>query len=362
MNELNKIKEEILPKSRIFFGAIEEQLNYYEKYFSKHNSFRKITIISLALMIFSVVPVTAFIIDINGSVSINIFNIELALNNFFIRWLLFSIITAIIYLILRPIDRKYKKKDRKYSINSKQINFAYLHKSIKALEVFLINGHNEYAITSIDYLRKYFGTSFIRPNLEIDDVVDSYYLPELFKELEKESNWLQLNESSAKVINAFDKFESKVLRRIHEKVEIDLCINILNTLLCYEYLHLEKVSNEEINSINGDLKVASIYLLEKAAEELLALKDREIKQPKKKDTLDKVENKISVIGGIFTHNSLVVVFLSWFFLIFFITTGIIFFGLKVLNLNIDSNIFIGAVSVILIVSASITVAIYSKRK
>lgn len=358
---------EVESRTKIFFDSIETPFNYREKHYSKFRALNFITALSLFLFILNIFPIIPYAtgdFERITNLQITIFNFKIPLNQFYLRWILFASITGILYLILRPVNRSFDKKEDKHSINEKQLSFAYLYKAINELEIFLVNDRKEHTIISLKYLRQYLNKSFLNHFLTTKEGNERLYLPKILSELEKEYNWIKYSESTEKVIRSFNDFEPKIIDRIIQIKDIDLVIKILKYLLTYEYLLLDKVKVEHLSTTINDNSIASNLMIIEASEKIKALSivDRTERFIKETTTIDRLNRIADVLTGIFTHQNLLINFFSWMTLLGLIFTSFIYLGETIYRIKIDSTIYIGAVSGVIIGAITISATIYSKRK
>lgn len=367
MTDTEIIKTEILAKTKIFFDSIESQFNYREKHYSKFRALNVFTGLSLVFFIVNVLPIIPYItgdVEWITNLSLTISSFTIPLKQFLIRWIVFALLTGVLYLILRPIDKAFDKKEDKYSIDRKHLSFAYLYKSINELEIFLVNDRKEHTITSLKHLKQYVDGSFLNHLFNFGENGVKLYLPKTLIELKKEYKWIKYSESTEKVIISFSEFESKIYERIIQRKEIDLVIETLKYLLVYEYILLDKVKVEQLTTTINDNTVASNLMIVAASEKIntLTIVEHIEEEIKTTSTIDRLNRIGDTLTGIFSHQNLLITFFSWMFLLGLIFTSLIYLGKTVYSINIDSTIYIGAVSGVIIGAITISATIYSKRK
>ncbi|MES2431721.1 MAG: hypothetical protein V4556_12350 [Bacteroidota bacterium] len=367
IREIDTIRKEVLPKIKIFFDSIETQFNYRKKNYSKFRMLNTLTSIFLLFLIFNIIPILPYFFGTATSITnqkIIINKLSIPLDNFFVRWIVFSLIAGILYALIRPIDKFFDKKEDKYSINRKHLPFAYLYKAIKELEIFLVNDRKEHTDISFSYLKKYVKRSFLYDTLDAAEKSIDIYLPETLQEFKKNFTWIKYSEFTQTIITAFNELDNKIFERIIQQKEIDLVINVLNDLLASEYILLDKVKVDKFSTSITDNSVASNLLIESAAMKINAativekIKDEVIEV----STVDRLNNIATYFTNLFTHKNLLITFFSWLILLGLIFVSLLYLGYKLYNLQIDSTIFIGAVSGIIIGAITISATIYSKRK
>jgi len=364
--DIDKLTTEILPKSKLFFESIEDQFNYREKHYNKYRILNVFTVLSLIFMVMSLIPASSYFMgetELYTNKDISIWGLNIDLGNFFIRWILLALISSILYFVFRFCDKIFERKEKKYTLKHQHLNFALLYKTIKVLEVFLINGHDEQTKIASKYLKRYYRNSFTREFIKITDEGSIFYLPKLLHELKKESHWVTFSPVTENIYTAFLDFENKITDRINNSIEIDVCIELLNILLSYEYLQLDKVIKDENISINSDLSTVSTEILDFTASKLKSIDIKEVKTDiNKTSTINRLQKFKEGLLSIFSHRSIIVTFFSWLILLSLIVTGAVYFGIKVVkDLKLDGTIFIGAVSIVLLGALGITGAIYSKK-
>jgi hypothetical protein len=367
MTDIETLRIELLKRSKVLFDSIESQLNYREKYYSKYRSLNFLTGVFLFLFIISIIPlIPLFTGDSEWIIkqSIIVKGYAIPFNEFYIRWIVFTSFTGIIYFPFRVIDKYFDKKENMHSISISYLSFAYLYKSIKELEVFLVNDRKEHTSSSLKYLKIYFQRSFLNYTLNSVEKRPELYLPELLGDLNQKYNWIEYTENTRKMIKSFNDIESKIYERINQRKEIDAVIETLKFILSYEYILLDKVKIEKLPTpINDDITAANLMLTQTAEkiENLLVLEPA--KDELKSTSIVGRFNKIGdSIASMFTHKNLLVTFFAWFILLGIIFSSLIYLGQSVYKINIDSTIYIGSVSGIILGSITISATIYSKNK
>jgi hypothetical protein len=133
--------------------------------------------------------------------------------------------------------------------------------------------------------------------------------------------------------------------------------------LVYEYLQLDKVTKDQIDSIESDIADASKGILLTVSDQLNEISIfEESKEPDKSSDINKIENFFDGLIRLFNHKFILVTFFSWFFLLSVIVIGVVYFGIKTAGITIDSTIFIGAVSVVILGAITLSATIFNKKK
>ena len=269
----------------------------------------------------------------------------------------------LVFLIARPCDNFLDSRKDKYQLGYKHLPFAYLFKTIKSLKVFIINGHAENIHKAIKYLDLYYGRSFINSTIGLRPESSNVNLSVHLESISEDNPWIEYTDSTQKIIDGFKEFDEKINLRVEEKIEIDVCLNVLERLLIYEYLQLEKVTKDQIDSMESDIETVSKQILLLAAELLNSLSIVEdSKEPDGSPRINKIENVVNGLLSFFNHKYILVTFFSWLILLSIIVVGLIYFGIKTTEIKLDSTVFIGAVSVIVLGAITLSATIYSKKK
>lgn len=367
MKNIENIFNEVLPKTKVYFDSIEEQFRYREKHNYKFEIFSTFWGINIFLLVLTYIPIIPGLLGKwewlnNQTISFRVFDVNF--DNFYIRWILLSAILSILFfLIVRPIDNYLDKRKDKYSLGYKHLSFAFLYKAIKGLEVFLINGHYENARKSLNYLKWYYNRSFIHTRIRLKTESGEVDLSHHLEELSEENKWIEYSESTLNIINAFKNFDEKITRRVEEKKEVDVSLKILQRLLVYEYLQLDKVTKDQINSIETDIESVSKEILLNVSDLLNGISIvEESKEMDNSSSINKIEKFFEDFVGIFNHKSILITFFSWLILLSIIVVGIIYFGIKTAGITLDSTVFIGGVSVVLIGAITLSASIFNKKK
>lgn len=367
MTETDTLIKEIIPKTKVFYDSIEEQFNYREKHYSKFRTLNIVTGLSLFLFIINLIPIIPYFtreVEWITTQSLNFGSLSIPLEGFLIRWIVFTLASGILYLVLRPIDKAFEKKEDKFSISNKHLSFTYIYKSIKELEIFLVNDRKEHTETSLKYLKLYINRSFLNHTFEIGDTSRKTFLPTILEELQKEKLWIEFSEQTSLVINSFNQFDVKIYERINQRKEIDLVIETLNYLLVYEYIKLDKVKVEKLPTEINDNFVALKLMIKTCADKIkdLTVVDKVKNEVKTTSTIERLNNISDTITGLFAHQNLLITFFSWMILLGLIFSSLIYVGHSLYDIKIDSTIYIGAVSGIIISAITISATIYAKRK
>lgn len=364
---IENTKTEVLKLAKIFFDSIESQLTYREKHHSKFRALNSIISASAIMLVFSIIPLIPGIIGDIKNVSktkIQISSISLDLGNFYIRWILIAFISFIIFYILFYIGKFFSAQEDKFSIKNKHLNFAYLYKSIKELEVYLVNDRKEHTINSIFFLKRYFKYNFLNQALELRGEIEDIFLPETLFKIQKEKSWINFSEETILIIKAFNDIDSKIYERIIQQKEIDDVINVLNDLLIFEYILLDKVKFENLNLEDVDKTSLLNKLLVDSASNLTSLTkvDKFNNSTEKNSMNEKIIFMSNYFSNLFTHQNLLITFFSWTILLSVILIILLYLGRNLYSLSIDSTIFIGAISAVLFGAITISATIYSKKK
>jgi hypothetical protein len=283
---------------------------------------------------------------------------------FFVRWIVFVAVSGLLFFVTNKIHSFFEKREDKYSLRSEHISFSFLYKAIKELDIYLINERIEHSQNAIDYIEKYLKRSFIHYTIRISDERREFFLPNLLSEIRDENKWVQFSDLTSKVLKSFSDFDTKISERIRQKKEIDTVIKLLNELLIYEYLLIEKVRVEKISSSDEDIRLLANPLLESFANKMEATDsiEKEEKIIQNKTSLNILAKILESITNLFTHQNILLMFISWLILLTILFVSLLYFGIKVYSLKIDTTIFIGAISGIVLGALTITATVYSKKK
>lgn len=275
--------------------------------------------------------------------------------NFFVRWIVYACGSGIICFIITTFKKICDKVYEKRSLDRRHIRFAFLHKAINELDVFLINDRKEHTNNAGKYLEEYFSRNFLNYTLKGVEKQPNIKLPELLMDIRKNNSWIIYNEETIESLTAFQSLD-KIYERINQRIEIDKIIDILNDLQIYEYVLIDK------SKIGAD-QLTQDYL-NVAARKINSLEAIEKLSPEngKKNTVDKLNDLSKSFSGIFIHKNIVILFISWFALISLIFISLLYLGVKIYGLKIDSTLYIGAISGIFLGTITLTAAIFSSRK
>jgi hypothetical protein len=90
--------------------------------------------------------------------------------------------------------------------------------------------------------------------------------------------------------------------------------------------------------------------------------EKEEKIIQNKTSLNILAKILESITNLFTHQNILLMFISWLILLTILFVSLLYFGIKVYSLKIDTTIFIGAISGIVLGALTITATVYSKKK
>lgn len=364
---IKEIKDDILEKSKIFFDSIEAQLLYRKNHRWKFSIVRFISFGCILFVLFSVIPIIPLLlvndIKLITNINISIWNYNLPLNNNYIRWAVFAVCSVIIGFIMARIESATNNIENKRSLKTRHLRFAYVFKSIKELSIYLINERIEHSEIATSYLRKYFAENFINYEMVNFKEEKAINLPKTLLEIQKVNSWLKFTDDSDKIINAFADTE-KLFSRLNQTVEIDSLISILQDILCYEYVLLHNAKLDQSNSYEESSLSIRMKLLLNASEKILELASiQNINSDLQKSTsVNRLKVFFIKMGEFFTHENFFITFISWFVLLTLIFILSIFIGIRAFSLHVDTTVYIGVVSGIIIGSITVATTLHSKRK
>lgn len=367
MQDVPNIQLELVAKTKVFFDSIESQFIYREKHHRKYRALTNFWAITVVLFIFNILPLFPWLITkINNNPLVSKIVIQgytIPLDLFLVRWIIFAAVSGIFLFVINKIHSFFDKREDKYSLAKAHLDFALLYKAIKELDVFLINERPEHLQVSTNYLNRYISMSFINFSKKVADETRGFFLPDLLSEIREKREWVQYSDLTSKVLKAFSDFDGKIFERIKQKKEIDIVVKLLNELLIYEYIIIDKVKVEKLSS-SVDIKELANPMLEAFTDSMNLIQSFEEvkKSDEQQSSLSDVSKFIDVVTNLFTHQNILLMFFSWLFLLTILFVSLLYIGVKVYSLEIDTTIFIGAASGIILGALTITATIYSKKK
>jgi len=160
------------------------------------------------------------------------------------------------------------------------------------------------------------------------------------------------------ISSAFETFESKIIERINQGIEIDKVNHILNLLAIYEYSIIRKPTEVVLAS--------SINIVERG-ESFLTNFAQEVSNISSIPLQDTVKNRrtISEILNIaeskyLKNPNLIICFLSWYLFLSVLFIPISLFLIGVISIKIDSTIIIGILSAPFAAAALVATAVFTK--
>jgi hypothetical protein len=295
--------------------------------------------------------------------TITIWKYDLDLKNNYIRWAVFAVVSFVFAFLLSIIETKFTDMENKKSIKVRHRRFAYLFKAIKELKVYIINDRFEHSEVSASYLRKYFSTNFVNYELKISNEDKTINLPKTLINIQKKNSWLQFTDDSNEIIHAFANTE-KLFARINQKTEIEIVVEILNDILCYEYILIHKEKIDKNYEQHGGSLIVRKKFLTTASQRILNLPiiEQSKSDSQKPTSINRVKSFFLKTGEYFINENFVVTFISWFILLTLIFILAIFIGIRAFSIKIDTTLYIGVVSGIILGSITVAATLHSKKK
>lgn len=362
-----QIETQLLENSKIFFDSIEAHLVYREKNIWKYNltSFlRGIIYIMTAMTVIPLFPFQNrfFLTKLLGT-SVILFGFDLSMGNFYLRWLASLLLLAPLIILANIVRGYFKRKQVKYSITEKQLNFAYLAISLKELKLFLVNERHDCITQALKYLYRYYEQS--DTFLPINNTNERISLSALLG-LKQSKFWVQYSDEMENVMKVISSFQSKILDRVAEKEDIDKVVQWLEYLLIYEYSRVKKPKADGPLTNESDVIQAGYLSFYKFCEFVNNASEYEYYYQENNKTVVSFFKKFTIIfekiSRLFTSRYLVVTFISWLSLLSIICITAVHQGIRYFQIKFDSTIFIGVLTCIIATAATIAVTIDRKKK
>jgi hypothetical protein len=369
MNQ-QQVKFELLSSSEKYFNSIEPLFSYRIKNIWKYNTINFFNALVTLLFITTIFPITPVLFkDILANKwkkSFSISTYVISLENFFVFWILSALVVSIIFLIFLGIKKISKNKNKKYSLAKDLLQFAYVAKVIKELDLFLINEREDNIDSALKYLKLYIKSSDAYYLIDTDDAAAASYifLPKIFKNLKKHIFWLDFNNSTEQVLKAFEDFDSKVLRRIEYKEDILQVVDWLKNLSIYEYSKIKKNTTDISSEVNGNIRALGqefFMLFCDCINISQIIEKKPVEQKSNFSLFNTISHFLENLCSLFTHRIAIVTFFSWLILLFILFSISTYIGIKIFSIKFDSTILITCLSGIIIGAITITATVYSKK-
>ena len=175
--------------------------------------------------------------------------------------------------------------------------------------------------------------------------------------------WFKLDDSARLVAEGYARFNSAVLGRVRQRIEIERIELILTHLSLYEYSRIEKHSKQEIGNARASISNVGKDCLFDFARALTKLPDLPKTSPSNaiQSRTTPSQTVATKTRALLRHENPLVCFLTWFLVFSLVFAPIVTLILKLLSMSLDSTILIGIISVPFAGAVAIAAAIHTKQ-
>jgi hypothetical protein len=364
VNNTENIKIEILSKAKIYFNSLEPHFIYWRKHKYQILIVNIMRVLALLLFFFNLVPVIPYLSGKITSIiskTLKIRGTYIPLDNFFSRWILFAVLSGVIFVLIYFIHKVFINKFYKKNLDSVELCFVYLNKLIQELEMFIVNENDKHIAKAISYYYKFFNQSFLFYRVSISDGFDrTIFLPQALLQLNEDFPFIKFSKTTEQILVAFKDFDSKVVERIKQKIQIDIVIDILNDFVVFHYLIVSRFKTEQLQSQFSDKLSASTFFLESCAQKTneISIIDK-IKNRNQKTSINNIISK--AVYSLFNRQNLIVTFLIWCGVLSITFFLLIYLGKYIYDFKIDATVYITAISGIVAGALAVSIAVYTKN-
>lgn len=347
-----------------YFNSVEDSFIYRIKNEWKIKISIFIFTISTLFLVFNIIPILPGFIDsyfLSLFVFIkNRFNLYFDEYNFWLKWLVGSIVSIIAFGSAFIIFKYWENRESKKALEERYMTFCYGFSLRKEIKSFLINEnqtHLENTLTYFDKLTSDITKSpFFSRNSEH---ANSVTFVSLRKVLVKKYGWIEFTDETNYILDSISRINSKLKRRLNQKIELEKTLPLIDFLVLYEF---SKIKPNLPNSEGQELKDQRVKYIKEFA--ILLNKMEEIEDVFEENSAKQTRQKIitSTFDNLFSNSNILIMLISWLVLliIIFIPSSIIV--IRILEIKIDSTILIGLLTAPFIGAITIVTAIYSRIK
>ncbi len=270
---------------------------------------------------------------------------------FYIFWVILSMFFLLLYKFFIRLSEKHES----IQLSRQKLSLCYLYKAIEYLENFLTNKDKYFAINSCKNLKEYWHLSNYK-NFTLKNKARETYIrsQEIVKEIEKRFSWFEVNNMNKEVLQAYEDFEDKIIKRIDYYIDIDDTIECLKLLLKSHYCEIDKLRNKT-NSKYSQYINEYVYLFSQKTNSLASITIEESAKVKL-GLFQKIKSLVE------SDNDLIKFFV-WFIVIFFISTPLLFLLKLSYNISADSQFIVGVIATpIAAAVAMVRFSLFSSKK
>lgn len=346
-----------------YYNSVEDSFFYRLKNSWKIETSTSLLVLSTFLLIFNILPLFPFLI---GDFLLWILNkikpilgIEIEEYSFWHRWAFGIFLSIIIFFMFFLNFRHWNSNENKKAIKKSHLDFCYTYTIRKEIKSYLINDNDSHLENIYEYFQKIISKIITSPFYEEKrDSAKEISLHELRNKLVENHSWIQFNDESKSLIDAFESIKPKIETRINQKEELDKILPFIDILTLYQFSFIKpnfknteklELGNQQFNYLKEiDIELSK---LEKYKVQTVD----EIKS-------SKIKSFFHFVLNLFTRPNILILFFSWLFLLALVFVPFSILIIEKLNIVIDSTIIIGLLSAPFVGAITIAVAIYSKNK
>lgn len=347
-----------------YYNSIEDSFFYRLRNSWKMNNATFFFVVSILFLLGNIIPILPGAVDdyllwIFEKIKSNL-TFEIKEYSFWIQWALGTILSLLIFGIAFIPFKYWHIRENKKAIKTSHLNFCYAYTLGREIKSFLINENDTHLENISEYFNKVNSHLVLTPFYDNNrDSASKIPIYELRDRLLKKYNWIEFNKETNELIDAFKSINSKIKKRIIQKVELEKVVPFVDILTLYEFSYIKP--NLE-NPQNVELKEQRLTYLKEIGKELNKLNKYEDLNEVERTKKSKIKSVLNFFVNLFTSSNILVMFISWLILltIIFVTSSILI--LKKVNIAIDSTILIGLLSAPFLGAITLAATIYSKNK
>ena len=347
-----------------YFNSVEDSFNYRIKNEWKIKTSIFIFTISTLFLVFNIIPILP---GFNDSYFLSLFmfiknrfNLHFDEYNFWLKWLLGSIVSIVAFGIAFVLFKYWENRESKKALQARYMTFCYGFSLRKEIKSYLINENQTHLENTITYFEKLTSDITKSPFFSRNsDHAKSVTFVNLRKELVKKYGWIEFTEETNYILDSLSRISSTLERRLNQKIELERTLPLIDFLVLYEF---SKIKPNLSNPEGQELKDQRVKYIKEFAIQLNTMEEIEdvFEENSSKQTRQKIIT--STFDNLFSNSNILIMLISWLILltIIFIPSSILV--IKILEIKIDSTILIGLLTAPFVGAITFVTAIYSRNK
>ncbi|WP_420322585.1 hypothetical protein [Flagellimonas sp.] len=347
-----------------YYNSVEDSFFYRRRNLWKVRTTALLFVLAILFFMLNILPILPVFVDdylvwIFEQIKAN-FDIGIDEFSFWIKWALGTILSAILLAIMFFPFKFWDIREKKRFVKSSNLDFCYAYTLRKELKSYLINENNSHLENISEYFHKTFShlilTPFYKKRGDSDVQVPIY---ELRDKLLNKYSWLEFNQESSDLIDAFKSIGSKIERRIYHKTELEMVVPFVDILTLYEFSFVKPHLK---NSQKKELKEQRLSYLKEIQKELNKLSNYEGANENDRTKKSKIKSVVKFFVGLYSSSNILIMFLCWLITLTIIFVASSILVLQKVSIEVDSTILIGLLSAPFLGAITLTATIYSKNK